>query len=80
LVACDQCLRAFPVVLSDNATPGIHEVRCIFCGSELQYISENDVTERDCMRVVFDLLTKQQIGPLKGAESEVSEALSSSPE
>jgi len=29
---------------------------------------------------VFDLLTKQQIGPLKGAESDVSEALSSGPE
>jgi len=80
LVACDQCLRSFPVVLSDNTTPGIHEVQCIFCGSELQYISEHDVTERDCMRVVFDLLTKQQIGPLKGAESDVSEELSPGPE
>jgi hypothetical protein len=32
------------------------------------------------MRVVFDLLTKQQIGPLKGAESDVSEELSPGPE
>jgi CheY-like chemotaxis protein len=79
LVACNECLRSFPVVLSDNATPGIHEVRCIFCGSDLQYISEHDVTERNYMRVVFDLLTKQQIGSLKGAEPDLSEELSPGP-
>lgn len=79
LVACDECLRSFPVVLSDNSAPGIHEVQCIFCGSELQYISEHDVTERNYMRGVFDLLTKQQISPLKGAESDVSEELSPGP-
>jgi hypothetical protein len=66
-------------VLSDNTTPGIHEVRCIFCGSDLQYISEHDVTERNYMRVVFDLLTKQQIGSLKGAEPDLSEELSPGP-
>lgn len=79
LVACDECLRSFPVVLGDNATPGIHDVKCIFCGSELQYISEHDVTERNCMRPVFDLLTKQQIGSLKSAECGISEELSPGP-
>jgi len=79
LVACDECLRSFPVVLSDNATPGIHEVQCTFCGSELQYISEHDVTERSCMRGVFDLLTKQQIGCIKGEEPVVSEEVSPGP-
>jgi len=79
LVVCDECLRSFPVVLRDNATPGIHEVQCIFCGSELQYISEHDVTETNGMRAVFGLLTKQQIGSLKGTESGVSEERSPGP-
>jgi hypothetical protein len=38
------------------------------------------VTERNYMRVVFDLLTKQQIGSLKGAEPDLSEKLSPGPE
>jgi CheY-like chemotaxis protein len=79
LVACDECLRSFPVVFNDNTTPDIHEVQCIFCGSELQYISEHDVTERTYIRVMFDLLTKQQTGSPKIAESGVSEELSPGP-
>lgn len=40
LVACDECLRSFPVVLEDSAVTGVHEARCIFCGAEIQYICD----------------------------------------
>jgi CheY-like chemotaxis protein len=79
LVACDECLRSFPVVIDDNTAPGIHDVECIFCGSKLQYISEHDVAERNYMRVMFDLLTKWQTSPPRGAKSDVSEELSPGP-
>lgn len=79
LVACDECLRCFPVVSSDTTTPGIHEVRCIFCGSELKYISEHDAPDRNCRRVGFDLLTREQIGCFKDPQRDVPEELSPGP-
>jgi hypothetical protein len=54
-------------------------VECIFCRSKLQYISEHDVAERNYMRVMFDLLTKWQTSPPRGAKSDVSEELSPGP-
>jgi len=76
LVACDECLRCFPVAVSDNTTPGIHEVQCIFCGSELQYISEHDATDRNYTSVGFDLLTREQLKCIKDLEHAVSREFS----
>jgi hypothetical protein len=67
------------VLIDENTAPGVHEAQCIFCRSKLQYISDQDVAERNYMRVVFDLLTNQQSGSQKGAKSDVAEELSPSP-
>lgn len=58
LVACDECLRSFPVALRDAPITGVHEAHCIFCSAEVQYISEYESSDRNYMSVVFKFLTQ----------------------
>jgi CheY-like chemotaxis protein len=40
LVTCTECLRSFTVASISEDMRVVHEARCIFCKSEIQYISE----------------------------------------
>ena len=40
LVTCTECLRSFTVAAASQDIRVVHEARCIFCKSEIQYISE----------------------------------------
>jgi CheY-like chemotaxis protein len=39
LITCTDCLRPFTVVMPTEDRRVVHEVRCVFCKSEIQYIS-----------------------------------------
>ena len=40
LITCTECLRSFTVAMASEDRRAIHEARCTFCKSEIQYISE----------------------------------------
>jgi CheY-like chemotaxis protein len=40
LITCTECLRSFTVATASEDMRAVHEARCIFCKSEIQYISE----------------------------------------
>jgi hypothetical protein len=40
LISCTDCLRSFMVVALSEDIQVVHEARCVFCKSEIQYISE----------------------------------------
>jgi CheY-like chemotaxis protein len=40
LITCTDCLRPFIVVMPIEDLRAVHEVRCVFCKSEIQYTSE----------------------------------------
>lgn len=40
LITCTECLRSFTVATSSEDMRVVHEARCVFCKSEIQYISE----------------------------------------
>jgi CheY-like chemotaxis protein len=40
LITCTECLRSFVVAAPSEGIRVVHEARCVFCKSEIQYISE----------------------------------------
>lgn len=60
LVACDECLRSFPVALKDSSSGGVHEAHCIFCGAEVQYICEYKASNRSYMSTSLQILYKEE--------------------
>ena len=40
LITCTECLRSFMVATLSEDIRVVHEARCVFCKSEIQYISE----------------------------------------
>ena len=40
LITCTECLRSFTVATASEDFRAVHEARCVFCQSEIQYISE----------------------------------------
>ena len=38
VITCTQCLRSFPLNVSEEATPEILLTPCLFCGNEVRYI------------------------------------------
>ena len=40
LIACTDCLRSFMVATPSEDVRVVHEARCVFCNSAIQYISE----------------------------------------
>jgi CheY-like chemotaxis protein len=40
LITCTECLRSFTVATPSEDMRIVHEARCVFCKSEIQYISE----------------------------------------
>lgn len=40
LITCTECLRSFMVAVPGEDLRAVHDARCVFCKSEIQYISE----------------------------------------
>ena len=60
LLACEDCLRSFPVTLIAGSTRAVHEAHCVFCGSKIRYIADERAVDENCFRAVFSFLTQGQ--------------------
>jgi CheY-like chemotaxis protein len=59
LITCTDCLRPFVVVMPIEDIRVVHEARCVFCKSEIQYTSEKHHANQNCS----DLLSLLEEGP-----------------
>ena len=58
LITCTDCLRPFVVATPREDKRIVHEARCVFCKSEIQYTSEEHYVNQNC----GDLLTLLEDG------------------
>jgi len=58
LITCTDCLRSFMVATPSEDVRVVHEARCVFCKSEIQYISEKHDANQHCGDLLALLETK----------------------
>jgi CheY-like chemotaxis protein len=59
LITCTDCLRPFIVAMPIDDIQVVHEARCVFCKSEIQYTSEKHDANQNCGNL-FSLLEEGQ--------------------
>jgi len=63
LITCTDCLRPFVVATPNEDKRVIHDARCVFCKSEIQYTSEKHEVNQNCGDLISLLQERRDSTP-----------------